>query len=124
MPRKKSSLKKPNIPPTNLKGIETYYRNLGYQPNPVLENKGDSDISFVKPLPDGRRKHVRVKKGTKYFTHEVHIDKTDPGRNPLGHIIDDVLLEEPEHQKFRTPIKKKQKKKRSRARSYSLNKRS
>jgi len=110
MPRKKRSFTKPNIPPTNLQGVETYYRNLGYRPNPVLENKGDADITFVKPLPDGRRKHIKVKKGTKYFTHTVHIDKTDPGRNIIGHVIDDVLLGEPRHQKFRTPIKKKRNK--------------
>jgi hypothetical protein len=113
MPRKKSSIKKPNIPPTNLQGIETYYRNLGYRPNPTLEDRGDADVTFVKPLPDGRRKHVRVKKGTKYFTHETHIDKTDPGRNPVGHILNDVLLDEPRHEKFRTPVKKKQKTRRA-----------
>ena len=111
MPKRKRSLKKPNIPPTSLKGIETYYRNRGYRPNPILEDKEGADITFVKPLPDGRRIHVRVKEGRQYLTHEVHIDKTDPGRSLLGHIIDDVLLDEPSHQKYRTPRRKSKKKK-------------
>ena len=116
VPRKKSSLKKPNIPPTNLKGVETYYRNLGYKSDPVLETKSDADLTFVKPLPDGRRIHVRVKKGTKYFTHSSHIDKTDPGRSMIGHLLNDVLLDKPKHQEFRTPIRKKRSKRSKKSR--------
>lgn len=115
MTKKKHSFKKPVIPPTTLDGIETYYRNRGYRPNPFLEEKEDADITFVKPLPNGSRIHVRVHEGTKYFTHEVHIDKTDPGRSPVGHILNDVLTDDVEHQKFRTPKRKTQKKRKTRS---------
>ena len=94
-----------------MKSLETYYRNRGYRPNPLLEDRGDADLTFVKPLPDGRRIHLRIKERRDYLNVEQHIDSSDPGRNPIGHVIKDVLLDEPRHEKFRIKKIKRKKKK-------------
>jgi len=51
------------LPPTNLKGVITYFRGRDYQQDPLLQFRKDADVTFVKLLPDGRRIHVRVKEG-------------------------------------------------------------
>ena len=90
------------MPPTNLEGVSTYYRKRGYSPEPVLEDKKDADLTFAKPLPDGRRKHVRVKEGRKYLHIEEHIDRVDPNRDPIGHLVQDVFaIDEVPHRKFK-----------------------
>ena len=102
----KMGSKKPNLPPTNMKGVSTYYRRRGYSPNPLLADDGDADLTFAKPLPDGRRIHVRVKEGRKYIHGEQHIDKVDPNRDPIGHFIDDVIIDGVPHFKWKIPKKK------------------
>ena len=103
----RSGPKRPRLPPTNLDGVSTYFRNRGYSPEPLLEDKGDADLTFVKPLPDGRRILVRVKEGRKYITIEQHIDKVDPDRDLLGHLIEDVIINGVQHSKYRILKRKK-----------------
>jgi hypothetical protein len=98
-------------------GLEKYYRNRGYSPNPLLEDRQDADLTFVKPLPDGRRMHLRINKGRKYINIEEHVDKADPNRNPIGHIFDDVLSDDVKHEKYRIPLRKKRPKKTRKKRS-------
>jgi hypothetical protein len=97
----------PRLPPTNLKGVSTYYRKRGYSPDPLLEDKEDADLTFVKPLPDGRRIHVRVKEGREYIHGEEHIDRVDPNRDPIGHLVGDVLIDGVPHHKFKILKRKK-----------------
>ena len=111
MPRKKTKVsKRPRLPPTNLKGVETYYRKRGFRPNPILEDKQNADLSLVKPLPDGRRIHIRVKEGRDWLNFEQHIDRADPGRTPIGHLVGDVLIGDTTHEKFRVRKRKPKKK--------------
>ena len=84
----------------NLESIITYHRKRGWQENPSLEDKDPSQItSFAKPLPDGRRIHRRLYKGRKYYTIIEHVDKSDPNRDPIGHMQD--ILNPPKHRRIR-----------------------
>jgi hypothetical protein len=87
---KKNKIKKIRLPPTNLKGIETHLRNKGYRINPSLQgDKHGAKLTFDKPLPDGRRLHGDVHRGKHGFKIEQHIDRRDPYRNPIGHLLED-----------------------------------
>jgi hypothetical protein len=78
------------LPPTNLKGIETYLRNKGYRIDPVLQDKKPrAKLTFDKPLPDGRRLHGSVYRSKGRFRVKQHIDSHDPYRNPIGHLLND-----------------------------------
>lgn len=78
--------------PGSLDGITDYYRQRGYQQDPVLESKQQGQVtSFVKPLPDGARAHVRVFRTNGYYTIRTHRDPHDPARDPIGHLQDIVL---------------------------------
>lgn len=102
MPKKKrSKSKRERLPPQTLKSLDAYFRNRGFQPDPLLEDPQNADKTYAKPLPDGSRLHIRVKKGRKYLNVEEHIDSADPNRNPIGHLIGDVLLDGPTHKKYR-----------------------
>ena len=109
MVKKKPKSKRPRLPPMTLKGLESYYRNRGYSPNPPLEDRKDADLTLVKPLPDGSRMHLRIKKGRKYLNIEEHRDKVDPKRDALGHFVEDVLINGVPHYKYRIPLRKKKK---------------
>jgi len=100
-PKKKKTPKPPRLPPTTLQGVITYYRNRGYQQDPLLEDRKDADVTFRKPLPNGSRIHVRVKEGSKWLHVEQHIDSADPERDPIGHFVDDVVLGEIKHDKYK-----------------------
>ena len=83
-------LKKVRLPPTNLRGVESYLRNRGYRINPILQNnKPHAKLTFDKPLPDGRRLHGGVYRTKKGFQIKQHIDAADPYRNPIGHLLKD-----------------------------------
>ena len=85
-----AKIKKIRLPPTNLKGIETYLRNRGYRINPILQGeKRHAKLTFDKPLPDGRRLHGSVYGGKGKFRVKQHIDRDDPYRNPIGHLLGD-----------------------------------
>ena len=113
---KKKNLKKIRLPPTNLKGIETYLRNRGYRINPSLQDdKPGAKLTFDKPLPDGRRIHGSVHGSKKGFKIKRHIDKQDPYRNPIGHLLEDCTT------KIRNNISmvpKKKAKRRKKRRAY------
>jgi hypothetical protein len=88
--KKKGNMKKIRLPPTNLKGVETYLRRRGYRIGPALENdKPGAKLTFDKPLPDGRRIHGEVHDGREVLKIKQHIDKSDPYRDPIGHILND-----------------------------------
>ena len=88
--QRKKNIKKIRLPPTNAKGVETYLRNRGYRINPSLQgNKPGAKLTFDKPLPDGRRLHGEVHGGQKSLKIRQHIDKYDPYRNPIGHLLED-----------------------------------
>jgi hypothetical protein len=113
MPRKKrSKSKRERLPPQTLESLDSYFRNRGYQPDSLLEDPQDADKTYVKPLPNGSRLHIRVKKGRKYLNVDEHIDSSDPSRSPIGHLIGDVFLDEPTHKKYRINLRKKKKGKR------------
>jgi len=83
-------IKKDRLPPTTLKGIETYLRNRGYRINPTLQDeKPRARLTFDKPLPDGRRIHGGVYSEKGKFKIKKHIDSFDPSRNPIGHLLSD-----------------------------------
>lgn len=112
MPRKKKpKSKRERLPPQTLESFDTYLRNRGFQPDPPLEDPQDADRTYAKPLPDGSRLHIRVKKGRQYLNIEEHRDNFDPNRYPLGHVLGDVIFEEPEHKKYRFKLRKPKKKK-------------
>ena len=86
--------------PGNREGISEYYRERGFREDPLLELKDRRSVtSFVKPLPDGSRLHLRVYKGRKYYTIDRHIDSYDPGRKYLMHLID--FIRPARHERFR-----------------------
>jgi hypothetical protein len=83
-------IKKIKLPPTNLKGVETYLRNKGYRINPSLQgNKPGAKLTFDKPLADGKRLHGDVHLGRNRIKINQHVDKHDPYRNPIGHLLED-----------------------------------
>ena len=108
--------KKPRLPPMrDLEAVKAYFRKKGYTSDPILEDREDADLTLAKPLPDGRRDHIRIKKGRKSFSATRHFDRVDPGRDPLGHILEDVIaLNDVPHTKFKIPKipKRTEKKKR------------
>ena len=77
------------LPPTNRAGIRTYYRHRGYRENPVLQSRKGATLTFVKPLPDGRRIHDRIYEAQRHFKIYRHIDRYDPGRAPVRHLLVD-----------------------------------
>src|SRR5260370_34850658 len=81
--------KKVRLPPTTLEGIDTYHSRRGYRKDPVLAWPEGARRSYVKPLPDGRRIHVRVYEHARHFKIRTHIDHRDPGRDLLGHALVD-----------------------------------
>lgn len=90
--RKNARKLKYNKIPGSAEGISEYYRERGFRENPLLELPDKKKVtSFVKPLPDGRRIHIRVYKGRKYYTIDKHIDSYDPGRHPINHLIDFIF---------------------------------
>jgi len=105
------------LPPTTLRGISTYFRRRGYEENPGLEFKRGADITFAKPLPDGRRIHIRIYEGRKNIYVERHIDKADPKRDPIKHFVEDVLIGGSEHEMYKIPKLKARHRKRRAARS-------
>ena len=101
-------IKKIHLQPTNLKGIETYLRNKGYRINPTLQgNKPRAKMTFDKPLPDGRRLHGGVYGSQSKFYVKQHIDKHDPYRNPVGHLLKDYRAR---HRSSSSVVRKRQKK--------------
>jgi hypothetical protein len=84
--------------PGSLDGLKTYFGSRGFQESPSLESDVGQVASFAKPLPVGRV-HVRVFRGTKYYTIDTHRDAQDPNRNPLGHVQD--ILFSPKHSRRR-----------------------
>jgi hypothetical protein len=85
-----AKIKKIRLPPTTLKGVETYLRNRGYRINPILQgDKPRAKLTFDKPLPDGRRLHGSVYGAKGKYRIKQHIDNFDPYRNPIGHVLKD-----------------------------------
>jgi hypothetical protein len=83
-------IKKIHLPPTNLKGVESYLRKRSYRINPFLQDKKPgAKLTFDKPLPDGRRLHGSVYGARGGFRIKQHIDVADPYRNPVGHLLRD-----------------------------------
>src|SRR5690242_13396379 len=85
--------------PGSLEGIAKHYADRGYQADPGLESDEGQVASFVHKIPDGRRVHVKVFRGPKYYTVDKHIDSADPEVNPIGHIQDIVFS--PDHRRTR-----------------------
>ena len=103
-----AKIKKINLPPTNLKGVETYLRHKGYRINPTLQsNTTGAKLTFDKPLPDGRRLHGGVFGGKGRFRVKQHIDKHDPYRNPVGHLLEDFGTK---HRTSTSAVRKRSKK--------------
>lgn len=84
--------------PGSLDGLKRHFCDRGFQEDPPLESDEGQVASFAKPLPVGRI-HVRIFRGTKYYTVDTHRDAQDPSRNPLGHVHD--MLFSPEHSRRR-----------------------
>lgn len=80
--------------------IRTYYGRKGFTEGTPLESDEGQFMSFWKRTPDGRRVHVKIFKGSKYYTIDKHVDQADPAVNPFGHAIQDVLFS-PEHTRKR-----------------------
>jgi hypothetical protein len=78
------------LPSTNRKGIRTYYHRRGYRENPLLQSRKGAKMTFVKPLPDGRRIHDRVYEFKNHYAIKRHIDSFDPGRSPGRHVLVDL----------------------------------
>jgi len=101
--------------PTVIKDFRNFkdrFRRRGFRQDPKLELKKGADVTFVKPLPDGRRLHIRIWRKRDHYLTEVHIDRKDPRRNPIGHLIYDVILGDIEHKYHKTKrIGKREKKK-------------
>ena len=76
--------------PTDEERIKKRFGKKGYRTNPVLQDPQGADITFDKPLPDGRRKHVRITDGGRYWNVKSHCDAADPYRNPFGHLQKDI----------------------------------
>jgi hypothetical protein len=85
-------LKRPNIPPTNRQGLETYFRNHGFRINPILENFRDAIFTFDKPLPDGSRIHGEVQEGERKWRILMHFDGVNPYKDPFGHLSKDLQV--------------------------------
>jgi len=85
-------LKRPKLPPTTKKGIETYYRKRGYRINPSLESPRNAALTFDKPLPDGRRIHGEVKESKREWIIKEHYDASDPYKHPLKHLEKDLSV--------------------------------
>ena len=110
LPKKRTpKLQREKLPPQTLGSFDSYLRNRGFKPSPLLEDPQGADKTYVKPLPNGSRLHIRVTEGRKYLNIDEHIDRSDPNRNPIGHIIGDVILDEPTHKKYRIKLRKKKK---------------
>ena len=93
-------------PPGNLEGIRQYYSERGYSQDPLLESKEEGQVaSFVKPI-DGEtgeeRHHIRVFRGRGCYKIVDHVDPHDPGKNPLGHLVD-IVGPSPRHHAVRVP---------------------
>jgi hypothetical protein len=90
-------------PPGNLEGIRKYYSERGYSEGPFLEAKEERQVtSFAKPIPGENRQsrlHVRVIETQRSYIIDSHVDKYDPEKEQLGHIID--ILDPPKHQRIR-----------------------
>lgn len=107
------------LPPTNLKGIETHLRNKGFRINPSLQrNKPGAKLTFDKPLPDGRRIHGDVHGGKNGFKIKQHIDKRDPYRDPIGHLLSDCTTKKRNSISV-VPKKKSRAQKRRKRRPYA-----
>src|SRR5215470_6163800 len=81
--------KKVRLPPTTLEGIAPYYSRRGFRRNPIMAWSEGADRNYVKPLPDGRRMHVRVYQFPRHFKIRTHIDHYDPGKDAIGHVLVD-----------------------------------
>jgi len=75
--------------PPNFEAVLTMLRNRGFQQDPYLADQKGTFTNLVKPLPNGSRIHVQVRKGSKKIQIESHIDDYDPARNPIGHLFED-----------------------------------
>jgi hypothetical protein len=107
--------KKIHLPPTNLKGVKTYLRRKGHRINPALESgKAGAKFTYDKPLPDGRRIHGAVYEHRDKICLKQHIDKSDPYKNPIGHLINDVA----ERRRNTVYCVKKKKKRKKNSRAY------
>jgi len=79
-----------NIPRTK-SGLAKYIGKKGFRKKPLLAGTKAEDLWFTKPIPNDKQIHVRIwLKGRKNVKIEKHIDRSDPYRNPLGHLIADV----------------------------------
>jgi hypothetical protein len=92
-------------PPGSLEGIRRYYAERGYNQDPFWESKEDNQVaSFVKPIPGETgqsRHHIRVIKKRGHYLIDEHVDRYDPERNQLGHLVD--IVDPPPHNRFRVP---------------------
>jgi hypothetical protein len=77
------------LPPTNLKGISTYFHRRSFKET-LLGNPKGAKMQFAKPLPQGGRKHVRVYEKRGRFVIREHVDRRDPERDLLGHLSHDL----------------------------------
>ena len=75
------------LPPTNQKGIRTYYGRRGFMKEPILQWRKGAKMTFVKPLPDGGRIHDRVYEFPRHYEIKRHFDQHDPGRAPVRHFV-------------------------------------
>lgn len=110
MTKKKSKRKHQRA--RSLESYSKLLRKQGFQQDPLLQDPKDADVTFIKKLPDGSRLHLRVKEGRDWINVEEHRDKSDPSRYPVSHVLD-VLLDDPKHTKYRVPLRKPEKKKRT-----------
>ena len=106
-----------HLPPMTEEGLIKYFLRRGYQLNPPLQDDVGADFTFVKPLPKGGRKHVRVWIQPTRFKVEQHVDRVDPSRNPIGHLIDDVIIDGAPHEVFYASRKRRKYRARRRKRA-------
>ena len=76
-------------------GFRDYYGHKGFTEGSDLESDEGQFMSFWKRTPDGKRVHVKIFRGTQYYTIDKHVDRADPAVNPFGHIPD--IIFSPEH---------------------------
>jgi len=91
------------LPPTNKKGIITYFRNRGYRTDPILQNPRMASVTFDKPLPDGSRVHGEAIKNKRKWLIKRHKDSYDPYRYPFKHLSKDTQVK---HREDVTKIKR------------------
>jgi hypothetical protein len=88
-----------DLPRGTVNGFRDHYGHKGFTEGTELESDEGQFMSFWKRTPDGKRVHIKIFRGSKYYTIDRHVDRADPAVNPFGHVPD--ILFSPEHTRQR-----------------------